>query len=283
MSGVGHVSSESRFAVRFWGVRGTLATPGAGTVRYGGNTSCLEVRCGQHLFVFDAGTGLRELGQELMREQPLDIDLYLSHTHYDHVSGLPFFAPAFVAGNQVRVWEGHLGDALTLRGVLEHMMTPPLFPVPVNIIEAACNFHKFAAGDTLTPRPGVAIHTAPLTHPNEAVGYRIEYGGRAICYVTDTEHEVGRRNPIIVELARGADLLIYDSTYSDAEYELHRGWGHSTWQECCRVAAAAEVKTAVIFHHDPSHDDTAMDAIAAGAAALRPGTIVAREGMVLEL
>ena len=281
MDGEG-VSAE-RFTVRFWGVRGTLATPGAGTVRYGGNTSCLEIRCGKHLLVFDAGTGLRELGRALRDEQPLDFDLYLSHTHYDHVSGLAFFEPAFTRTNQVRVWEGHLGQALSLREVLVHMMTPPLFPVPVNLLEPACDFRKFRAGDTLSPRPGITIRTAALRHPNEAVGYRLEFGGRSLCYVTDTEHEVGTRDQTIVELVRGADYFIYDSTYSDDEYERHRGWGHSTWQECCRLAEAAGVKTAVIFHHDPNHDDHDMDRIAAAAAEMRPGTIVAREGMVLEL
>lgn len=277
------VSSETEFLVRFWGVRGSIACPGPGTVRYGGNTSCIEVRCGPHLLIFDAGTGIRALGAQLAGEAPVDVDLFLTHTHLDHISGLPFFAPAFDARNRIRLWAGHLPRHQTLESVLCNLMMAPLFPLPLSVFKVACEFHDFPCGATLQPKPGVTLRTAPLNHPNGACGYRIEYGGRSVALITDTEHRPRMRDPQVLELAAGADVMIYDATYTDAEYEQRKGWGHSTWQECCRVAEAAGVGQAVLFHHEPTHDDDAMDRIADAAAALRPGTVAAREGMVIRL
>jgi len=275
------LSDSADFYVKFWGVRGSIATPGRRTVRYGGNTSCLEIRCGGRLLIFDAGTGLRDLGTELVASGPVDADLFLTHTHFDHICGLPFFAPLYAPGSKIRLAAGHLLPDNHLKNVLIEMMMAPLFPIPPAAFHADVSYQDFAMGDTLTPGDGITIRTAPLNHPNYATGYRVDYEGRSICYVTDTEHEDGKRDPNIVDLIRDADLVIYDSTYSDEEYPAYRGFGHSTWQEGVRLADAAGAKTLVIFHHDPSHDDDRMDAIAAEAAQMRPGTTVAREGMVL--
>jgi phosphoribosyl 1,2-cyclic phosphodiesterase len=275
------MSDPGKFSVQFWGVRGSIACPGPDTVRYGGNTSCLEIRCGGRLFIFDAGTGVRLLGQSLMEEGDVDAHLYLTHTHFDHICGLPFFAPLFVPGNHFRLAAGHLKPEADLKQVLVEMMMAPLFPVPPTIFQAQVSYTDFTAGETQTPGDGVVIRTAPLNHPNRATGYRIEHDGRSICYITDTEHVIGKPDQNILDLIQGADLVIYDSTYTDDEYPTYAGFGHSTWQEGVRLADAAEVKTLVIFHHEPTHDDDRMDAIAAEASAMRPGTIVAREGMVL--
>ncbi|MPY73015.1 MAG: MBL fold metallo-hydrolase [Alphaproteobacteria bacterium] len=269
------------FFVKFWGVRGSIACPGPRTVRYGGNTSCVEIRCGGRLLIFDAGTGLRDLGNGLVGNGPVEAELYLTHTHFDHICGLPFFAPLYSAGNKVRLSAGHLLPESDLRRVLMEMMMAPLFPIPPTAFKADVSFVDFAAGGVLSPGDGITVRTALLNHPNRATGYRIEYGGRSICYVTDTEHEDGKRDRRIVRLIKGADLVIYDSTYSDEEYPKYRGYGHSTWQEGVRLADAAAAKTLVIFHHDPNHDDDRMDGIAAAAEIARPGTVVAREGMVL--
>ncbi len=269
------------FFVRFWGVRGSISCPGEKHQRYGGNTSCLEVRCGEHLLIFDAGTGLRPLGCELSCEGKLDTDIFLTHTHHDHIIGLPFFGPMFGSSNRIRVWAGHLMPAHNLHDVLCQFMTAPLFPVPPQVFAANVSFHDFEAGEDLAPANGVSIRTAPLNHPNGATGYRIEFGGRAICYVTDTEHLPGQLNDDILGLAAGADYLIYDATYTDDEFPSHVNWGHSTWQEGVRLCDAADVEHLVVFHHDPSHDDEFMDRIAKEAEARRPGTVVAREGMVL--
>jgi len=275
------MSDSTDFYVKFWGVRGSIACPGPRTVRYGGNTSCIEVRCDGRLLIFDAGTGLRDLGNCLVGNGPVDAELYLTHTHFDHICGLPFFAPVYAAGNKIRLAAGHLLPDTDLRRVLMEMMIAPLFPIPPSAFKADVDFHDFSMGDVLTPGDGITIRTAPLNHPNRATGYRIEYGGRSICYVTDTEHDDGKRDENIVDLIRGADMVIYDSTYSDEEYPRYRGYGHSTWQEGVRLVDAAGAKTLVIFHHDPNHDDDLMDAIAAAAEKTRPGTVVAREGMVL--
>jgi phosphoribosyl 1,2-cyclic phosphodiesterase len=275
------MSETTDFSVKFWGVRGSIACPGPRTVRYGGNTSCLEVRCGGRLLIFDAGTGLRGLGNCLNGNAAVDAELYLTHTHFDHICGLPFFAPLYSAGNKIRLAAGHLVPDTDLRRVLMEMMIAPLFPIPPSAFKADVDFHDFASGDVLSPGDGITIRTAPLNHPNRATGYRIEFDGRSICYVTDTEHEAGKRDGNIVDLIRGADMVIYDSTYSDEEYPRYRGFGHSTWQEGVRLVEAAAAKTLVIFHHEPNHDDDQMDAIAAAAEKVRPGTVVAREGMVL--
>ncbi|MCB9677809.1 MAG: MBL fold metallo-hydrolase [Alphaproteobacteria bacterium] len=268
--------------VRFWGVRGSVACPGDRCARYGGNTSCVEIRVGDRLFIFDAGTGLRELGLSLGMEVPIDADLFLTHTHMDHIAGIPFFDPFFGAQNRFRLFSGHLAGN-NLHNVLRTFMAAPLFPVPPEVFSATIEWNDFQAGDVLHPRDGVVIRTAPLNHPNGATGYRLEAEGKAICYVTDTEHVPGQIDANVVELVRDADFMIYDSTYSDAEYPDHVGWGHSTWEQGVRVADAANVKRFVIFHHDPSHDDAFMDKIASRAATMRPGTIVAREGDTYEL
>lgn len=270
--------------VRFWGVRGSIACPGPTTKRYGGNTSCLEIRCGDTILIFDAGTGLRELGLALDAEadgMPLDGNLFFTHTHLDHVCGLPFFSSLYNPRNRFTFHAGHLTPERQLRDVLCSMMMPPLFPVPLDIFTADITFTDFVAGSAMEPSTGVSVRTAPLNHPNGATGYRIEYDGKAICYVTDTEHSGDGLDDRVLDLIRDADIFVYDATYTDAEYADHVGWGHSTWEEGVRLADAAGVRTYVPFHHDPSHDDAFMDRVAAAAEARRPGTIVAREGLVL--
>lgn len=279
-----HPLVETTFAIRFWGVRGSIACPGPDTIRYGGNTSCVEVRCGNHLLVLDGGTGLRPLGQELVRQgHPLNLDLFYSHTHLDHVSGLPFFQPAYNPGNHIRIWAGHLKPHhLTIEEVLGKMMSAPLFPVPLDVFAAQIKFKNFAAGEVLKPHRGIVLRTGALNHPNGATGYRVEYAGKSVAYITDTEHRDDSLDDSVLKLVDRADVMIYDSMYTDTEYPAHRDWGHSTWEEAVRIAEAANVRRLVLFHHDPSHDDDFMDRIAAEAARIRPGTMVASEGLVLK-
>ncbi len=275
--------THAQFLVRFWGVRGSIACPGPDYARYGGNTSCIEVRLGQRLLIFDAGTGLRPLGISLIKEAPLDADIFLTHTHVDHIHGIPFFAPFFAPQNRFRVWAGHLAPRLTLKQVLCKYMAEPLFPIPPDIFAANMIYKDFEAGETLHPAPNAVLRTTALNHPQGATAYRLEEGGRSFCYVTDTEHVEGTLDERILTLVKDADVMVYDATYTDNEYPRFRGWGHSTWQEGMRLAEKAGVKRLVIFHHDPSHDDATMDAIAEGAEAARPGTLVAYEGMTLDL
>ena len=271
------------FSVRFWGVRGSIACSGPRTARYGGNTSCIEMRCGGRMLLFDGGTGLRYLGNSLVNSGPLDADLFLTHTHFDHVCGLPFFRPFFQPQNRFRLWAGHLAEGMTLRRVLGEFMMSPLFPVPPQVFRARMEYREFKAGETLRPAADIAVRTATLNHPDGATGYRIEYGGRSVCYLTDTEHVPGAPDRNILELIAGADLVIYDSMYTDAEYETYTGWGHSTWQEGLRLCRAAGAKRLAVFHHDPEHDDDMLDGIAREVAKELPGSLVARDGLVVEV
>jgi phosphoribosyl 1,2-cyclic phosphodiesterase len=273
---------NDEFRVHFWGVRGSIACPGPETIRYGGNTSCVEISCGGRLLIFDAGTGMRPLGRHLDAQgRPVEADIYFSHSHFDHICGLPFFSSAYVPSNKFRLWAGHLLPDHTLRYVLSEMMMAPVFPIPITVLGADLSFHDFRAGETLSPGPGITVRTAPLNHPNGATAYRVEYAGRSACYVTDHEHTGSVHQDALLALLDRADIVIYDATYTDAEYPGHKGWGHSTWQEGVRLAEQAKVKQFVIFHHDPGHDDATMDEIAAAAARARPNTIVAAEGMTL--
>lgn len=278
------MAAGENMLVRFWGVRGSIACPGERTLRYGGNTSCVEVRCGDHLIVLDAGTGIHVLGNNLMRPGAIiDADILFSHTHFDHICGVPFFAPLFVQGNRLRFWAGHLRPRTTIEQVLRQSMASPLFPIQPDAFRAQIEFRDFNCGDSFSPRPGVSVRTGPLNHPDNATGYRIEYGGKSVAYITDTEHKVGGGDQNILTLVKNADVMIYDTTYTDEEYATHAGWGHSTWQEALRLADRAGVGTVVAFHHDPSHDDSFLDGIAARAERTRPGTLVAAEGLELRL
>ena len=278
------MSDNNEFVVRFWGVRGSISCSGPTTARYGGNTSSIEVRCGGRILLFDGGSGIRYLGNRMAAEGPFDTDLYLTHTHFDHVCGLPFFRPFFQGQNSFRLWAGHLGDRVTLRRVLCEFMMSPLFPVPPEVFRASMSYNNFPAGETLSPTPEIRIRTTPLNHPDNATGYRVDYRGRSFCYLTDTEHVQGVLDRNILSLIDGADLVAYDCMYTDEEYaRAYVGWGHSTWQEGVRLCRAAGAKRLVVFHHDPDRSDDALDAIGREADAAMPGAVVAREGLSIEL
>lgn len=273
----------SKFTVTFRGVRGSIPCPGPATARYGGNTPCVEVRCDDRLIIFDAGTGIRQLGDELAAGgHVLDADIFLSHCHIDHIAGLPFFAPFYDKRHQFRIWAGHLAPASTTQAAIGAMMREPIFPIGIDAFHANVTYRDFRAGETLTPAPGVVLRTGPLDHPGGATGYRLEFAGRVFAYLTDNEvHQ--KLDPGLIELAKNADLAIYDCAYTDEEIVSKKGWGHSTWRDGLRLADAAGVKSFCLFHHAPEHDDTFMDRIVAEARRVRPGSIAAMEGHVIEL
>jgi phosphoribosyl 1,2-cyclic phosphodiesterase len=276
--------SKMRFSVKFWGVRGSIACPGLGTARYGGNTPCLELRCDDRIIILDGGTGLRPLGDALLKANTiLDADLFLTHCHLDHVAGLPFFTPLFEKEHRLRIWAGNLLPKFNVEQALRTMMSPPLFPIEVESFKAKIEYRDFRAGQTIEREGGITLHTAMLNHPDGATGYRVEFGGRVLAYITDTELLAGPIDPALLALARDADLMIFDTTYTEREIAHRRGWGHSTWQDGARLANQAGAKTFCLFHHDPSHDDVFMDALGREAIAARPNTIVAREGIALDL
>ncbi len=269
--------------VKFWGVRGSIACPGRGYLRYGGNTSCVEVLAADRRIILDAGTGLCSLGRELAAQGASEATLLLSHTHWDHISGFPFFPPAANPAFRLRVLSGHLEPPYTIQSVLAGQMTYPFFPVPLHVMASRMTFEDFKVGEALDVAQGVTVRTAPLVHPGRATGYRIECGGASVCYITDTEHEPGKPDTTIIDFVAGADLMIYDATYTDEEFDRYKGWGHSTWQEGIRVADAAGVRRLALFHHSHHRTDDDMDLIASAASTRRPGTFVAREGLCLRL
>ena len=275
------MANEVDFFVRFWGVRGSIPCPGPETARYGGNTSCVEMRCGDWLLIFDAGTGITELGKALHREGPLDADLFLTHTHYDHIWGWPHFSPGLDEKTQLAVWAGNVQPERRIKDLMMGFLNDPLNPLNAQTLRAKITFEDFAIGDVIKPRPGIVVRTTELNHPDRAVGYRVEFGGRSVCYLTDHEHTVNGPNDELIALTKSADLVIYDATYTEDEYPNHLGWGHSTWSEGVKLCELAEAGKFVVFHHDPGHDDQFMDCVAREVAKARPNSIVAREGLVL--
>lgn len=246
-------------------------------MEFGGHTPCVEVRCGKRLFVVDAGTGLSALGAELGQTAPEEIDLLLSHLHLDHISGLPFFKPALLSSNRlIRTYCGNL-DGESAQAALERLYRPPLFPIRLGQLPANFEHHGFKAGDTLTFPDGATVETHPLNHPGGATGYRFRHEGRSACYISDIEHSDPWPDPALAEFVRGADLMIYDGMFSDAEYDNCRGWGHSTWQKGVELAKRAGVKTLAIFHLYPGHDDAFLNAAEAEMQKVMPSSFFARE------
>lgn len=271
----------------FWGVRGSIPTPGPSTVGFGGNTSCVEVQCGETRIVFDSGTGIRLLGQKLVRDMPFELHLFFSHVHWDHIQGFPFFGPAFVPGNTI-----HLYGASNSRGTIESAMAGqmefPNFPVKLNELGATLVFHAIGAGDAISLGDGVRVTAAAGTHPGGVLAYRVDYRGRAVVYCTDTEHRPGRVDDRIVELAKDADVFVYDSMYTPEEYDGRAdgksrvGWGHSTFEEGVRIAETAGVRQYVLFHHDPDQSDDEVREKERRAQALFPNSVCAYEGLVID-
>ena len=271
------------FDIKFWGVRGSIACPTPEHMRYGGNTSCIEVILdnGRRL-VLDAGTGIRSLGKHFVENDIREAHLLLTHTHWDHINGFPFFVPAYDPKRSIHILAGHLyGRGGGIKEALSAQMDSPMFPVPLEAMQAKLRFEDFKAGEDFSLYDDVKIKTAPLNHPNRATGYRIEHNGKAMCYITDTEHKPGAPDRNILGLIEGADLVIYDSTYTEQEFPAKIGWGHSTWNEGVKLCRAAEVKKMAIFHHDPEHDDTFMKKLEAEAQNVWPDTVAARDGMEL--
>jgi phosphoribosyl 1,2-cyclic phosphodiesterase len=271
---------DSKFKIHFWGVRGSIACPGAATIRYGGNTPCVEMLVDGHRLIFDAGTGIHVLGQSLLPHLPVSGHIFFSHSHWDHIQGFPFFSPAFMPGNEFDIYGATMPSGMTIEQRLNDQMMQPNFPVPLQIMGANLRFHNLEYGMEVN-LGDVNIQTGVLNHPGGAMGYRVNWQERSVAYITDTEHFSTEIDRAVLTLVDGADVLIYDCTYTDEEYPSRVGWGHSTWQEGVKLAIAAGVEKLVIFHHDPSHNDDFMDAIGISATKVFAQTIVAREGMEL--
>jgi phosphoribosyl 1,2-cyclic phosphodiesterase/ActR/RegA family two-component response regulator len=295
-----------RLAVTFWGTRGSIAAPGPATTLYGGNTSCVELRSGQDLLIFDAGTGIRELGVALAQEyrgRALTVHLFISHTHWDHIQGFPFFIPAYSPGTTLHIY-GSVGRGQSLKAVLSGQMQSDYFPVALGDLVSAIHVHEyggepFRIGET-------TVSATYLNHPGMALGYRVTRGDKSVVYATDHEpyrttleagsreaaagRELGRvLDDAFVDFVKGADLYIGEAQYTDVEYPAKVGWGHSSLSATVEVALQGGVKALALFHHDPMHSDevvTSMEARAKQLIAERGVSLrcfAAREGQTLEV
>jgi ribonuclease Z len=236
--------------------------------------------------IFDGGTGLHVLGQSLLCQMPIEGHIFFSHSHWDHIQGFPFFVPGFVKGNKFDIYGAIAPDGSTIKQRLNDQMLHPNFPVPLQIMQADLTFHDVNPGQRLHIND-ITIDIALLNHPGQAVGYRVNWGGGAAVYLSDTEHLPDRLDENVLHLSQNADIIIYDSTYTDEEYyspiSPKIGWGHSTWQEAVKIAKAANVRNLVIYHHDPRHNDDFLDRVGEEAYRQFAGSIMAREGMVLQV
>lgn len=269
--------STDDLRVRFLGVRGSIATPGMDKTA-GGNTACVEVCAGSTRIILDAGTGLRVLGDERMAGGPRHSTILLSHLHWDHVAGLPFFTPLYVPGYRVEIASGPNG-VMPLDASIRALFRAPFFPVDYAELSSQLSTRELAPSERFTIGD-ITITMARLNHPDPVYGFRLEHAGHAIVYATDTEH-FACVDPTLKRLAAGADILIYDAQYTPEEYPSRVGWGHSTWQAGAELARAAGVPQLVLFHHDPTRTDAQLAALEATARANLPGTVAAREGMIL--
>jgi phosphoribosyl 1,2-cyclic phosphodiesterase len=264
--------------VRYWGVRGSIPVPGAGTARYGGNTSCLEVRTPACRVVVDGGTGLRALGATFT--QPEEFVMLFTHLHWDHIQGFPFFAPIYRKGFAIHIYSGHKAD-VSLEAVLRGQMQEPNFPVDLGHLPAHFTFNEIPKGSPLQ-LDGLAVQTIKLNHPNEAMGLKFEAGAKRFVHLTDHEH-LPDWNDRIVAFCKGADVLSMDTFFTPEAYPKHVGWGHSSWEHAASICAEAGVRQLVLFHHAPEHDDAMMDRILLAARQKLPNTIAAYEGLELSL
>ncbi len=269
--------------IEFHGVRGSLASPNASMAKVGGNTSCVSVRANDQHIVFDAGTGLRDLGNRLMKGGSSNTVILLSHLHWDHIQGLPFFTPLYVPGNHVHVMSGPNGH-MNLHSALEKQMSPPFFPVAIEDVASQLSVRDLAPDERFY-LGDVCITTARLNHPDPVYGYRLDFAGRSVVYATDTEH-YSCVDPTLAKLAKGADVLIYDSQYTPEEYcgqgsSSKVGWGHSTFAAAAELALLADVGKLVLFHHDPMRDDKAVEELEHRCRELFPRAVAAREGLTI--
>ena len=299
--------APSNFSVRFWGVRGSYPVSHRTALKYGGNTSCVEVVAGKHQIIFDAGTGIIGLGKELIKNNqgPLSLNLFLSHTHHDHLSGFYFFDPLFHKRNRINIF-GPSSGKRSLAETLRVAMEPALFPIGLDALNAKKSISSLAGGEGIEFRdnlqaplivntvslgdnhyqqPIILTHNSPA-HPNGVILYRVFFQQKSVVYATDLEETPGGY-PDVIEFAQEADVLIHDAQYLESEYTSaanpRSGWGHSTVESATEVAKKAGVKQLVLFHHEPTHDDRCIDQILKLARRRFPATTVAAEGMVISI
>lgn len=278
--------STQTFRLRFWGVRGNIPAPGADTVRYGGNTACVEVLVGGQRLIFDGGTGLRVLGRHLIKQgQSVHAHMFFTHTQWDRIQGFPFFAPAFAPETQLDIYGAPALNGASIKQRLMEQMLRPNFFKPLQTMAAAMTFHNIAAGEPLTLGE-VLVEPWSLNRHTSALGYRVTWCDRVLVYATDTDPSQTTLDPNLLLLAAEADVLIFDGTYADAGYsdDARSNEGASApWHLGIEIAKASQVKHLVLFHHNPCHSDDQLDQLERQVQASFAAACLAREGMTLDL
>ena len=287
--------------MQFWGTRGSIPSPGPKTVRYGGNTPCVEVRTSEGwLIILDAGTGARELGRSLIERAngaPIVGDIFLTHAHWDHIQGLPFFAPIFQKGNHFTIW-GSKSLEKSIDSVVRDQMSPVVFPVTFEELDARIDFRVMSEEEQCAQK-GYVVSAIQVRHPGGALGYRFTEGngsGEALVYISDNELSPTAKydskpewHRDLIAFASGAKVLVHDTMYTVGEYDHHRGWGHSTYEDAVELALAADVDQLVLFHHKPERSDDEVDVRLAECRAIaksrggRLEVVAAAEGMTLSV
>ena len=276
--------SRDSHTITFWGVRGSIATDDPDKTHFGGNTSCVEVNAhdGSHI-IFDSGTGIRSLGNRIADEHDseYEINLFLSHTHWDHILGFPFFAPIHQSFANINIY-GPRRSGASLEKLVLGLFQPPYFPLTPEDIEAHVSFTEIDTG-SVKIGDNVTVFSNPHPHPNGALGYRLEIGERSVVFITDIEHSKGNLVESVVELSQGADILIHDSHFTPEDLPEHKTWGHSSWEECTALANQAGVKQLYLFHFSPNYSDDDIYAIEKRARKEFANTSAAHQGLTVEL
>lgn len=270
--------------VTFWGVRGSIPCCSSEYTEYGGNTACVQVDLDGQTVIFDAGSGLRPLGEHLKSQKKQDIVLLISHTHWDHICGFPFFYPLFEKTSNLNLYAPFQPDGASTENIFKLLMSSPFFPLPLHALPSVLHFHDFQISDKFELFNGtVKVQTIYLSHPNGSAGYRLSYKGKSVCYISDYEQISDPPSKEMIDFVRDADLMIYDAMYTPEEYTQFSGWGHSSWEKASLLTNAGNVKKTALFHHSPSHTDEIMRDIEKQAQAANPSLFAAKEKMSVSI
>ena len=265
--------------IKFWGVRGSFPIPRSDD-RFGGNTSCVEIRSNNDVIVFDMGTGLRDLGNSILKndESITDINIILSHYHYDHVLGFLMFMPLFDERYNVNIYAPGDSDN-EIETKFQSFLNSSFWPVEMSMFAANISFNHYTPSGSFNISDNIKIISSPHGHPGGANSLRVEIDRFSVTYVTDCEHPNSHLNQNVIDISMGTDILIHDAQYTPQQLPNHKGWGHSSWEQCVGVAKSAKVKKLALFHHNPDHGNAALDKIEQDAKNVFSNTLSAKEGM----
>ncbi|MFB8788110.1 MAG: MBL fold metallo-hydrolase [Potamolinea sp.] len=274
------------FVVQFWGVRGQISSPGKDTIRYGGNTSCVEMRVGKKRLIFDCGSGLRVLGTNLLSQLPVEAHIFFTNCHWDSIQGFPFFTPAFIPGNRFHIYGYEASNGASMEQRLDRQMVAPNFPVPLKVMQSELKFYELTSGNKIL-LDDVTVEPVLLNYSYRSMGYRVTWGGLSAVYATARAHYPGNLDPNLLDLASGADLLILDApaaiSIEDILKSKARFWQDDLWQTGLITAKAAGVKRMVMSRYNPDYDDDLLDKMEKQVQLAFPNDLLAREGMILSV